>query len=118
LAATFEAAEAGDIDAQYDLGRRFETGNGLPRSHREAGQWYLAAAEKGHGFAGYKLAFQYFRGRGIAKSKDIVQAHFWFSVSAERGVGDAAEWRDKTARKMNKAQLARSRDLLDEWNRR
>ena len=118
LAAAFDAAEAGDVDAQYDLARRFESGNGLPRSYQEAGKWYLAAAERGHGFAGYKLAFQYFRGRGIAKGKDLVQAHFWFSVSAERGVGDAQQWRERLEEKMSKRQLAQSEEKLAEWNRR
>ena len=118
LAAAFDAAEAGDVDAQYDLARRFESGNALPRSHQEAGKWYLAAAERGHGFAGYKLAFQYFRGRGIAKGKDLVQAHFWFSVSAERGVGDAQQWRERLEEKMSKRQLAQSEEKLAEWNRR
>jgi len=118
LAAAFDAAEAGDVDAQYDLARRFESGNGLPRSHQEAGKWYLAAAERGHGFAGYKLAFQYFRGRGIAKGKDLVQAHFWFSVSAERGVGDAQQWRERLEEKLSKRQLAQSEEKLAEWNRR
>jgi TPR repeat protein len=118
LAAAFDAAEAGDVDAQYNLARRFESGNGLPRSHQEAGKWYLAAAERGHGFAGYKLAFQYFRGRGIAKGKDLVQAHFWFSVSAERGVGDAQQWRERLEEKLSKRQLAQSEEKLAEWNRR
>jgi localization factor PodJL len=118
LAAIFEAADAGDPDAQYELAQRYASGNGLPRSHLEAGKWYLAAAEGGHEIAGYKLAFQYFRGRGIAKSKDLVQAHFWFSVSAERGVGDAAQWRAKIEQKLSKRQLAESEELLAEWNRR
>jgi TPR repeat protein len=118
LAAAFEAAAAGDADAQYELARRFDTGDELPLSPQEAGKWYLAAAERGHGLAGYKLAFQYLRGRGSARRKDLVQAHFWFSVSAERGVGDSAQWRDRVARKLSKKQLAESRALLAGWNQR
>lgn len=118
LAAAFDAAEAGDVDAQYDLARRFETGDGLPISPQEAGKWYLAAAERGHGFAGYKLAFQYMRGRGIAKGKDPAEAHFWFSVCAERGVGDAESWRERLEKKLSKRQLEQSREKLAAWNRR
>jgi TPR repeat protein len=118
LAAAFDAAEAGDLDAQYDLARRFETGDGLPISSQEAGKWYLAAAERGHGFAGYKLAFQYMRGRGIAKGKDLAEAYFWFSICAERGVGDAESWRERLEKKLSKRQIEQSREKLAAWDRR
>jgi TPR repeat protein len=113
-----DQAEAGDIDAAYALGRRYASGDGAPLSHQEAGKWYLVAAEGGHEAAGYKIAFQYLRGRGVSKSKDLPRAYFWFTVSAERGVGDAEEWRAKVEKKMNKGQLAEAEQLLAERRQR
>jgi TPR repeat protein len=77
-------------------------------------RWYLAAAEGGHGLAGYKLAFAYLRGRG-ASGKDHALAYAWFSVSAERGVGDAAEWRDRVAAKMTEREREEAERFLSEW---
>jgi hypothetical protein len=42
-----------------------------------------------------------------------VEAHRWFSVSADLGVGDAASWRDKIRTKMTDKEIAESERLLD-----
>ena len=44
-------AEAGDAEAQYQLGVMFESGRGVARDYRQAAEWYRRAAEQGHVFA-------------------------------------------------------------------
>jgi TPR repeat protein len=106
-----ELAERGDPEAQYRLAQRYSTGQGVPRNLNEAVRWYLEAANGGHGLAGYKLAHLYLKGR-VTPEQDYVQAHAWFSLSADRGIGDAAEWRDKIAKKMTEEELERSAALV------
>ena len=43
-----EAARSSDADAQYMLGRLYETGSGTPQDFVQAHQWYNLAAARGH----------------------------------------------------------------------
>ena len=106
-------AEPSTPEALYDRARTYAQGIGVARDEREALRWYQQAAEQGHPMAGYRLALLYLRGRGIEKP-DVLQAHLWFSISAELGVGDAADWREKVDRKLTKRQRTESRELLAE----
>jgi len=40
-------AEAGDVRAQLILGYLYDSGEGVPRKHREAVKWWHKAAEQG-----------------------------------------------------------------------
>lgn len=42
-----QAAEKGWMDAQYELGRRYESGNGVKRDCEQAKRWYRAASRQG-----------------------------------------------------------------------
>ena len=42
-----QAAEQGDTTAQFNLGVRYATGEGVPQDDAEAVQWYRLAAEQG-----------------------------------------------------------------------
>jgi TPR repeat protein len=108
-------AEGGDARAQYRLASMYGTGDGAPQSMDSAARWYLAAAEQGHEMAAYKLAILYLRGRGVPR-KDYVQAYRWFGVSAELGVGDAGEWRDKIRKKMTQQEITEAERFIDEWS--
>jgi TPR repeat protein len=104
-------ADDGDPQAQYRLAQMYSTGEGAPQNLDDAARWYLAAAEQGHEMAAYKLGFLYLRGRGVPR-KDYVQAYRWFSVSAELGVGDARQWRDRIRRKMSDQEIVESEALV------
>ena len=43
-----DKAEAGDLDAQFCLGKCLETGRGVTQDFKAALQWYEKAARKGH----------------------------------------------------------------------
>lgn len=49
------SAEAGDIDAQYQLGKMYQSGQGVQRSHAQAVEWFQRAARHGHGEARFIL---------------------------------------------------------------
>lgn len=51
-----KASEAGDSDAQVDLGRMYEKGDGVPQSYADAATWYGMAAEQGDKYAIERLA--------------------------------------------------------------
>ncbi len=50
------AAKAGDIEAQYRVGRAYLDGTGVPMSAREAANWFEKAASRGHPDAQARLA--------------------------------------------------------------
>ena len=43
LFALITKAEQGDAEAQYKLGVRYDTGDGVPQDHEEAARWYRLA---------------------------------------------------------------------------
>lgn len=43
-----KAAEAGDMNAQYNLGVMYEHGYGVTQSDLKADEWYQLAADNGH----------------------------------------------------------------------
>ncbi len=78
-----QAAEAGDADAQYNLGVLYVNGEGTPQDFDEAYRWYHLAAEQGHPMAQAVLGGMYFFGRGILK--DDLEAVRWYRRAAEQG---------------------------------
>jgi uncharacterized protein len=76
-------AEAGDMDAQYDLGCMYYDGNALYQDFEEAFKWYTAAAEQGHTGAQSRLGWMYITGKGVAG--DVGMGIHWYTKAAEQG---------------------------------
>ena len=70
-----KAAQAGDNEAQFNLGALYSAGVGRPRSDEEAFKWFSRAADQGHAHAMLVLAGLYAIGRG--GPKDNVNAYKW-----------------------------------------
>jgi len=79
-------AAAGNADAQYLLGRAYESGRGVPRNPEEAIRFYRLAAAQGHPAANRMLGLIYFENgrpaeamvyyeRAAAGGDDIAQYH-------------------------------------------
>ena len=83
LAALHELAEAGDAEAQTELGERYEDGRGVVQDSAVAVSWFRRAAEQGHAPGQAALGFMYERGRGVAQ--DYREAILWFRRAAEQG---------------------------------
>lgn len=78
-----KAAEAGNDDAQTQLGLLHYNGTGVPKNYAEAAKWFRKAAEQGSAHAQSILGHIYWYGEGVPK--DFTQAHAWINISAANG---------------------------------
>jgi TPR repeat protein len=107
-------AEAGDAEAQYELGWRHALGNGAPEDETIAVKWLLTAARSGHQLACNNLGARYFSGEGVPH--DLVEAYRWFHLAAEKGDRKAGKNRDTVAQQLTPEEiqeaLRRAADIL------
>lgn len=80
------AAALGDADAQFALGRLFETGRGVTQDRTVAARWYEEAASQGHALAMYNLGAL---AASLGSKEGYTRAARWFEQAAIRGVKDA-----------------------------
>ena len=85
-----EAAEQGNVEAQYNLGQMYahgnlelENGGWVSQDNTESIRWYVRAAEQGDAEAQYNLGRMYKYGDGAPQ--DLLEAILWFRQAAERG---------------------------------
>ncbi len=76
-------AEAGHVDAQFNLGLMFDNGIGVPRNQETAAMWYRRAAEAGDRTAQSYLGEMYAKGQGV--EQNFEQAVEWYEKAAFRG---------------------------------
>jgi TPR repeat protein len=77
-----EAAK-GEKNAEYLLGKAYESGLGADKDMSAALEWYRKAAAQGVGGAERQLGWAYLSGNGV--EKDQAQAVEWFQKSAQTG---------------------------------
>ena len=77
------AANNGDGNALFEIGRRLTDGDGVERDLAAAIAWYEKAAEVGHGPSRYRLGNFYENGHGV--ERDYVRAADWYQLAAEQG---------------------------------
>ena len=75
--------ESGDAVAQYNLGRFYFYGNGVPKDEREAAKWFHMAASQGVARAQYKLGVMYLWAQGVPQDK--AEAMKWYRLAADQG---------------------------------
>ena len=85
-------AEAGDVEAQFGLGRTYEYGFiNVPEDadvlDAEAARWFRLAAEQGHADAQNYLGDRYWTGEGVPQ--DYAEAVHWYRLAAYQGVAEA-----------------------------
>ena len=78
-----KAAEQGNAEAQYSLGRCYYNGEGVGKDFTKAVSWFDKAAEQGYAEAQYKLGRCYYYGEGV--NKDHAKAVYWFAKAAGEG---------------------------------
>ncbi|EDN68074.1 conserved hypothetical protein, secreted [Beggiatoa sp. PS] len=78
-----QAAEEGDIAAQFQLGTIYYTGQDVPHDLKEAAKWYRKVAEQGFATAQHNLGIMYSRGEGVPQDHEI--AFGWYRKAAEQG---------------------------------
>lgn len=88
LTALRKAAESGDPESQFQLGRAYSFGGPiLKRDDTAAAEWVEKAADQGHGEAQSNMGYLYSQGLGVPK--DPAKAVSWWQRSAERGFAQA-----------------------------
>ncbi|HXM45081.1 MAG TPA: tetratricopeptide repeat protein, partial [Bryobacteraceae bacterium] len=81
-----EGAEAGNADAQLQLGLAYQEGKGVTQSYAEAARWFRKAADAGYDPAQCVLGVAYQAGKGVAQ--DYAEAARWFRKAAQSGNAD------------------------------
>ncbi len=80
-------AAEGDVTAQFNLARMYDTGRGVAPDPALAFHWYRLAAEQGHRAAQFIVGLKYQRGDGV--DPDAAQAARWYRRSARQGYAGA-----------------------------
>ena len=107
------AAEQGDVEAQFNLGYMYATGEGIPKNYTEAVRWFRMAAEQGDTNAQYNLGYMYATGEGIPK--DYVQAYAWFNIASAQDDETAKENLEIITNYMTTADITKAQELSREY---
>lgn len=75
-----QAADAGQAEAQFDIGVLYAQGLGVARDLTEAARWYQRAADQGNLEAEFALGQMYSRGWGVPR--DEQDAMRWFELAS------------------------------------
>lgn len=78
-----ESAQAGAVDAQYNLGVLYFEGKDAPQDYIEAAKWYGAAADQGDKQAQFNLGLMFYRGIGLPQNYEY--AYQLFKLAARQG---------------------------------
>lgn len=105
-----ERARQGDAQAQLDLAKRYEAGDGVDQSDSRAAEWFQVAANKGLAEAQYFLGWMYANGYGVPQDK--AKALVWFEQAAAQAHADAASLKAALMREMSAEELAVARRQL------
>lgn len=104
-----EAALAGHAEAQYELGLRYRSGDGVPKHRGQAIRLFRSAAEGGSAAARFELASSYATGSPWL-ARDVVEAYAWMLLAQESGY-DATEALEGLARRLTADELNRAVEL-------
>ncbi|MBL4614836.1 MAG: sel1 repeat family protein [Magnetovibrio sp.] len=77
---TLPVAEAGDVQAQYNVAIMYETGDGTKVDNKKAVRWLLKAAEQGHAQSRFKLGMMHANGEIVRQ--DYFMAAKYFRLAA------------------------------------
>lgn len=106
-------AERGDPAAQFAVGARYATGDGVKQDYPEAVRWFSQAADRGHVVAQATLGAYYWAGRGVPQ--DLSKAYFW-SILAQAGGDEASKYRVAVlTSRMTRAQVITAQQQANDW---
>ena len=83
LADQMEAAEGGSPTAQYNLGMRYATGQGVVQDFKVAADWLSKSAQQDDMDAQSALGTMYMKGQGVDKNAE--EAAIWYKRAANQG---------------------------------
>jgi uncharacterized protein len=87
-----QSAESGNFEAQFQLAKRYQTGDGVPKDATQAFKWMQTAAQNGvasseAGEAMYQVGLMYEKGDGT--TQDEAQAYAFFLDAAAYAIPEA-----------------------------
>jgi TPR repeat protein len=106
-------AAGGNADAQYSLGKRYATGDGVKQDYREAMRWFLPAADHGNVRAQAKAAAFFLAGRG--GPQDYGKAYYWGLLAQAGGDKDASLFVAQSAPYLSPAQISAEHVQAENW---
>ena len=80
-------AMAGDAEAQFDLGVRYDAGRGVRQDEAQAFAWFEKAAAQGVAEAQFNLGLMYANGEGVRQ--DYAKAIEWYKKAAAQDYAKA-----------------------------
>jgi TPR repeat protein len=104
-------AQQGDVNAQFDLGLKYQLGVGVKQDSVEAVRWYRKAAEQGDAHAQSNLGVMYRNGYGVPK--DYAEAARWYRKAADQG--DIGGQTELGAMYLNGKGVPKNRSLALYW---
>lgn len=102
-------AQAGDAQAQVNIGLLYEHGWGVAQDFAQAVKWFRLAAAQGLGEGQNNLGQMYAFGRGV--TQDWMRAYVWFNLSAAQGDAKAAKNLEIAKANLTAAKLAQAQAL-------
>ncbi|MGA2376577.1 MAG: GAF domain-containing protein [Candidatus Sulfotelmatobacter sp.] len=106
-------ADKGEPAAQYTLGTRYASGDGVKQDDKEAADWFLKAAENGNVKAQATLGTRYWGGRGVPAS--LTQAYFWTVLARAAGDQNSKTFAEILASRMTHAQAVAIEQKAEIW---
>ena len=108
-----EEANAGNAEAQFNLGLLYLDGKGVAQDYAEAAVWFRRAADQGYAKAQHNFGAMLGSGQGVRR--DYESAYMWMSLCAAQNESGCASQRDELATKLKKSQLERAQRRAREW---
>lgn len=105
-----QAAQNGDLQAEYELGEFYYDGKRTPRDLSRALSWFERASLQGHALAQHRLGMMFFRGEGVPANK--VQAYIVLKMAAVNGSEEALDSADLVAEQMTRNELEVATQVL------
>lgn len=110
-----EAAEAGDGMAQFLLGRAYLDGMDLPADPVAGVRWVAAAVINGQDGAEALMGDLAAKGDGFYAA-DPIRSWVSYDLAASQGVGGAGDLRDQVGKTLTARQLARAKQLSQDFH--
>lgn len=106
-------ADRGDSVAEFAVGARYATGQGVPADFAEAARWFTKAAEEGNVTAQSTLGTYYWAGRGVLR--DPIKAYFWSLVAEADGDATSKDRADIVGAHLTHGQLLAVQQQAKQW---
>ena len=104
--------EAGDAEAQLNLGVMYHQGQGVEQDFREAVKWFQKAADQGFAGAQNNLGVMY--GDGLGLEQNYVTAYAWGRIAVANGDEIAKETKSIIAKEMTRENITEPEELVKE----